>query len=95
MDQSLCEQLFDASLVFLEQFGDEPKLEEWQVRTFMRSQPYRDWLYSEILRIAIKQDYFPESEQELDALNGYAHAIAAIMLRTISTVDYTQNNSNR
>ena len=80
---SLCEQYYEASLILLAKFGDEPKLEEFQIRQFMQSPPYRDWLYTEIIRIAIKQNYFPESEYELTALNGYANIMAEVMFRGI------------
>jgi hypothetical protein len=91
---SLCEQLYEASLVLLNRYGDDPPLEEATVRDFMRLQPYRDWLYTEILRIALQQNYVPESAHELTALNSYAHIMAEIILRAISKADYTQNNCN-
>ena len=94
MDQSptLSEQLFAASLILLDRFGEQPELDEFQVRQFMHSQPFCDFFYTEILRIALTQNYMPEEEHELAALNGYANVMAAIMLRVISTADYAQNN---
>jgi hypothetical protein len=89
---SLCEQLYDASLVLLDKFGTEPELCESQIQHFMRSQPYREFLFAEILRIALQQNYVPCAEDELTALHGYANVMAEVMLRGIAQADYTQRN---
>ena len=89
---SLCAQLYEASLTLLDIYGTEPSLCEAQVRNFMRSQPYRDFLLAEILRISLQQNYVPCEEGELAALSGYAHIMAEVMLRGITKADYTQRN---
>jgi hypothetical protein len=81
---SLCEQLYEASLVLLEVYGDEPQLTEEQVCEFKHSGPFRNWLYVEIMRISVKQDRVPDRTEELIALSDYADIMAGIILRAIT-----------